>query len=374
MSSHADTPRKQLVEHLRRDADAYLPDEVGEPEVRILHELRREASRLFMVDLHRGSAVAPLVAKHVVRADWEAGEATSATRYKLAAVPQLNDRLRSEAAALRQIETFVAESGHPALTSARVYGLVQDEQLLVLERVPGDELRSLLLRAHRLRATSAPPALVDACSSAGAWLRLYHDRMPQEGTPPLVPDAEAFGRVFDEKMRDVERQQPDPGWAKDLRRATEHALGLVTGEFDSKTAHGDFWPGNVILRPDHRIAVIDTFAAGRAPVEVDIAYYLLHLRALSPQIHSQGLWSRHSVIDACESEFLSGYFAEAGFDQRRLALFQILVLLYKWAASTQAFEESSGLARTRKRATLAWRARFYRGLLDRYQNGLRSGY
>ena len=234
-------------------------------------------------------------------------------------------------------------------------------------RTAGAELSSLLLRASRRGAGPTSSTFLTACCNAGVWLRKFHDGMPQAGTSPVANDRDEFRRISEQKISEIERLWPIKGWWMALRESIERGLEATPEAFSRQaTAHGDFWGGNVLCQPDGQVVVIDSFGVGRSPVYVDLAYFLLHLRATSAQIYSRGWWCSGVVLRECESAFLKGYDVRCPSGGRPLVLFQILVLLYKWASSIGRLEEMRGLEREYKRVTFAWRSRYYRQLIDGY--------
>lgn len=371
MSDAEETLRRGAMAHLRRNAHRYLDGAEGDLHIEIVREIRREASRMWFVDMSRGSATLHLAVKKLMAPAWEDSHMAEPARYRVAWIPPLAERTRREGEALREIEAFARSSADPRIGGVHVYDVVPEERLLVMERASGEELRSLLLRDSRRGARSTPDGLIEACHNAGAWLSRFHEVMPQKGTLGVADDPEEFRRICDRKIAELEKWLPDESWWRDVRDSIEAGLARSDEAFSARaTAHGDFWMGNVLCEPDGRVVVIDTLGANFCPVYVDIAYFLMQLRAEPQQIYSWGRWCREDVLQACESAFLSGYGPTISPTGPSLPLFQILVLVYKWASSTRSLEETRGLGSLYKRATLAWRGRYFRQLIERYRSGL----
>ena len=373
MSAMEKRLREEALKRLGENARRYFVEAEGDPRLEIVREIRREASRVWCVDATCGSRTLQLVVKKRTASARQPSAVTQLTRYRVASVPPRAERLRREGQALREIEAFACGADDPRIGGVHLYDVLPEQDLLVMERAKGEELGRLLLRASRRGARCAPETLLTACRNAGVWLRKFHEVMPQDETLPVASDRVEFSRIADRKIAELKRWLPDESWWKGLRESIEEGLDRAPEAFQAQaTSHGDFWMGNVLCGPDQRIVVIDTFGAGRGPIYIDLAYFLIHLRATPPQIYSRGWWCREDLLRESEAAFLAGYDATRPPGGRSLALFQILVLLYKWASSIQNLEETRGLRLTYERARLAWRGRYFRQLIERYRAELEA--
>jgi aminoglycoside phosphotransferase (APT) family kinase protein len=365
--------REETLRHLRENGRRYFADAEGDLRLEIVREIRREASRVWCVDMTCGSSTLHLAVKKRTAAARQPSRVTQLTRYRVALVPPHAEQIEREGQALRQIEAFASGDDDPRIGGVHVYDALPQEDLLVMERAKGEELGRLLLRASRRGARGTPETLVTACRNAGVWLRKFHDVMPQNETRPVASDRAEFSRIADRKIAELERWLPDESGWRELRESIEDGLARAPEAFEAQaTSHGDFWMGNVLCQPDRRVVVIDTFGAGRGPIYIDLAYFLIHLQATPPQIYSRGRWCRDDVLQASESAFLAGYDATRPPGGGPLALFQILVLLYKWASSTHNLERARGLKLAYERTRLAWRSRYFRQLIERYRAELEA--
>lgn len=364
-------PRREALALLERNADKYFGAAGGELRLDIVREYHREASYLCLVDVGRGDSRLHLAVKKQLMPAWDTGDVSPPLPHRAAVTPRFRDRTRCEGETLRRIEALVCEARDPCLGAIHVYDLLPDEGFLVMERSTGVDLATLTLRYSRRWASARTAPLLTACRSAGVWLRRYHDLMPLEGMSPVVSEGVEFREIADRRISTLERWLPDgPFWAG-LRASIQNGLRRFPDAIALRGAsHGDYWGGNILCEPDGRVSVIDTFGAGRGPVYLDLAYFLVHLRAAPLQIYSQGLWCSEDALRESRSSFLAGYGLDEGADRGALALFEILVLLYKWSASYAALDGKRSVARSLKRATLAWRSRYLRRLIEACQSEL----
>ena len=232
-----------------------------------------------------------------------------------------------------------------------------------MTRLSGEELLDWLHLAARPSGVEARRALPGYTRNAGTWLRMFHDRVRMEPGEIVFRSPHA---VREQATAWLERVCPRPtAWcAKLLNRLIDTTDVLE----DPPTAllHGDYWPGNVIVA-NERLGVIDAIGWARGPIWLDIAYFLLHLRAVDRQVRMQGIGWPADLVSRAEEQFLHGYFGDQTFDRRALWLFKVLALLAKWARAEAVLSEARGLRRLGKHVTFPWKSRYYRTLLGRYE-------
>ena len=118
----------------------------------------------------------------------------------------------------------------------------------------------------------------------------------------------------------------------------------------------------MFVGPGGRVAVFDPMPRWRAPVLEDLCRFLVGVRLLGLQVHSQGLAYSARWLDAVERDVLAGYFG-ADVPTGELAAFRTLVLLDKWAALTTGGGAGPRGAVVRARA--AWAGRHLAREADR---------
>jgi Phosphotransferase enzyme family len=136
--------------------------------------------------------------------------------------------------------------------------------VLVTTALPG---RSMLAGYHSWRHTARRGSVAADFAAAGAWLAAFHRCSKGTArTEAMGPVAEAI-RV---RWGGRDGVAEDAAWAESLRRRlAEHPVpaGVV---------HGDFWPGNLLVRDGAVSGVIDwELARLDAPATIDLARFVI---------------------------------------------------------------------------------------------------
>ena len=270
--------------------------------------------------------------------------------------PPFERRTALEFEALRTIDEHFREFGDARFSTVAPIAFESSLHAFAMEEKESDPLDQLLADSG---SESAVRPLLEG---AGAWLAQYHALSPETATthhdtraqvvealrltasklPASFAPASPIHELCERTIEWIERQLPET---------------LPTG-----LTHGDFWSGNVLVDGSGAVAVIDTFAASRTPIYEDLAYFTFHLKAgTSPS-------APFRVSDralAREQQFLSGYFADGEIPLATLRVFELCVLIRKWAGRCHRCAQRSGLKRIWKRARLNRQARVFRAIADR---------
>jgi aminoglycoside phosphotransferase (APT) family kinase protein len=207
----------------------------------------------------------------------EAGQAkTEALVLRLHAGQAGDRKAMHEFRGLRQL----AASGYPVPGAALMIGGAElaGQPGLVIERVPGEPMWEVLLRAQG----KAAEVLMDEFGRLFARLHRLDWRpfaAMMAGDPPEAwadrppPDPYAFADQTVAEGRQVAAAYPQLGLAPlvDWLAARRDSVPCTA----PAVVHRDFHPGNILLRPDGRAVVIDWTSLGVTDPRQDLAWTLL---------------------------------------------------------------------------------------------------
>lgn len=245
--------------------------------------------------------------------------------------------------ALRKIYEYFTNLDNEQFGVIRVLDYLPLYHAIFTEESSDPKLRQLFLKESRLRSPFAYGKLAAAFQHTGTWLRMYH----------------AMPKKEDVKVRNQYRDD----YFDAITRLTDF-LAETLGDklFFKKTAsiiinkgrdvlpeslplglgHGDFAMRNILVGPNARVTVLDTFAKWRTPIYEDIGYFLDGFKMSAPQIATQGLAFSSSHLAAYEHAFLKGYFEQKSIPYPTIRLFEILSLLDKWSSVTAHYRQGRG--------------------------------
>jgi aminoglycoside phosphotransferase (APT) family kinase protein len=268
-------------------------------------------------------------AREDVSADDFATQPREPDRPRLAPGPGPTSGIEREAEVLEVIERHAA--GDPRFAAIPVLDVLPDPPAIVMGQLRGQSLRRILMRAAIVRGPRSLRRSQDALASAGAWLRAFH------ALPVLPTDGRRLG------SRSALLEVARPLIAFGIRTLERDALGpaeawleaMVSREEGSLTSgllHGDFASRNILVDAQGRVAVFDSRARWVAPVAEDIAQMLVSMRLAREQVTSTGRLYPVRLIESWESSLLGGYFGADHVPWPTIRVFELLVLLDKWAA------------------------------------------
>ena len=202
---------------------------------------------------------------------------------------------------------FVERAGsNDTVRVPRPIDFYPEENALLMERVDGELLLSMLLRECRyLAQPSGLQRTADAVARCGQWLTRYHN---------LTAGAEApvFDSAFEKEMVRRFGELETFGFPAEVLRALRRALAKLTRFGAHNTApvakpHGDFGPSNVIVRPE-AIYVFDLNYHLPSCVYDDIAFFVTTLETINP-------FPRHPLFNRRRAVALRDVFLRAYFDR-----------------------------------------------------------
>ena len=269
--------------------------------------------------------------------------------------PPFEGRTALEFEALCTIDEHFRELGDARFSTVAPIAFESSLHAFAMEEKESDPLDQLLADSG---SESTVRSLLE---STGAWLVQYHALSPDPA--PTHHDTRA---QLIEALRLTASELPasfPP--AAPIRELCERTIEMIEKELPETLptglTHGDFWSGNVLVDGSGAVAVIDTFAASRTPIFEDLAYFTFHLKAgTSPSAPFRV--SDHAL--AREQQFLSGYFADGEIPIATLRVFELCVLIRKWAGRCHRCAQRTGARRIWKRVRLNRQARVFRAMAD----------
>jgi aminoglycoside phosphotransferase (APT) family kinase protein len=112
--------------------------------------------------------------------------------------------------------------------------------------------------------------------------------------------------------------------------------------------HGDFAPRNILVDGSGRLAVIDLLARWQAPRFEDLAGFLVALQTSRANAATRGLLFGRTIA-RLEPAFLSGYYGSEPVPRNAIRVYELLLVLDKWAARANRNRTLRGVGRIRER-------------------------
>lgn len=242
--------------------------------------------------------------------------------------------------AMREIACRFTQLDDNRFGSVRILELLHSPDAIVMEKVEGRPLRSILHEQHNNN-------LEAAFHNIGLWLRTFHNLPGLEHTQERSASREEF-IAGTARLVAYAAAARAPRWLIELGDQLLDEAEHMPDRLPLGLAHGDFAPRNVVLSATNRITVLDTMARWRAPIYEDIALLLLSLR-LTRGVRA--LWSPNSPVLARWSEaFLSGYFGDTDYGWPILRLFVLQTLLDRGCSYATVQGNSKFLQRVKRKA------------------------
>jgi aminoglycoside phosphotransferase (APT) family kinase protein len=196
-----------------------------------------------------------------------------------------------------------------------------------MEAFDGRPLQRVLVRGRFHRE----PALRSASlvAAAGRWLRVLHDT-PVDGRPArqqtrqeIVDAFTALGAYLAPRMtaHDVDAYVG----------AGVAAASILPDRLPMVVSHGDFAPRNILVDGSGRVAVIDLLARWQAPPYEDLAGFLVALHTSRANAVTRGVVFGRA-LERLEPAFLAGYFGSEAVPRSAIDVYELLLVLDRWAA------------------------------------------
>jgi aminoglycoside phosphotransferase (APT) family kinase protein len=354
------------MSYLRENAPRYFSEfSNSEVKIKLLDEVRRPQSKIYRFQLEAKNQTRFLRVK-VPRYSHETGgpgHAKIDRRPRRFPITDLETKFQLEFAALFNIRKHFEGLDDARFGTVNVLDSLTAFRGSVMEEVNDPSLRSLFVRENRLQKLFTAWSSIEAFRNAGSWLRAYHS-LPLKATTRHQQRAE----FIDANVRLAEylSKLTDTQYFRDVAALiTRAALEVLPDSLPLGLNHGDYAMRNILVGVHNRVTVLDTLARWRTAVYEDIGYFLTNLKVTWPQVMSQGMVFKQSLIEKYEQIFLLGYFGDDSAPIRAIRLYEIQALLDRWsgraARSEGQFASGSGAA---ARLMSTFENRYYRKTLN----------
>jgi hypothetical protein len=335
-ASEVDLLLPDLLRHIESNAPRYFPELGGPPVVRLERGRRRRRSDLYLFRITDGRSVRFAVLKLARKVP----RAQVTDQFVIQARPHLGPPAPVDELAALQFRAMRLAYRHfgrlrdPRVGAVRALDHLPELNALIMEYVDHPTL-AVRLRRHSLPVGGRLPSemLATAVSNAGVWLREYHSLAGDWKRPELGLGREDFVSSVREVTEYLSTASGDVRLFTGIGDALER---LASEELDERLpaglSHGDYAPRNVFVTSEGTAVGFDALPAWNAATYLDIGRFVISLRSSGVQVVTMGRAHGDSQLDLLESAFLDGYFGGQDPPLRALRLFQIRVLLDRWAA------------------------------------------
>lgn len=353
--------------HLITNASRYYPDFSHNVDVRLQRRIDRPVSTLYEFTLSNRRATRPVLVKVPRAPAVKAGDISSAhhDRPRRVAVPPPSQKTRLEFEALGRLHDYFGALNDSRFGSIRPLDLIAPGAI-VMEKACDPRLSHLLLRPQWLVTRTTADFRRTALHNAGAWLAAWH-RYPfgasREATMATLEEFVEFTSLLTDYLSATIGRRGLFSRARALTR--EAACRILPRQLPLGISHNDYAPRNVLVAASGQVTVLDTLARHRAPIYVDLAHFLMSLECAGAQVRTAGLWFSPGVLEDWKRSFLEGYGRGSRAALDAIKLFEIQMVLDKWASVTLRTRlTGSGLLNPqRDRAWSVFLERYLRRLL-----------
>jgi hypothetical protein len=244
------------------------------------------------------------------------------------------DMHRLHYSALRAIYEYFTGLNQKNLGAIRVLDYLPDYCAIFTEESRDPKLRQLFLRKNRLYSPLPDEKLAHAFQNVGTWLSAYHQMPKEEDVYVRHSQPEDFIEAITKLKDFLARILGDESFFNKISSIIiSKAQEILPESLPLGLGHGDFALRNILIAPNTRVTVLDTFAKWRTPIYEDIGYFLNDLKMSYPQVISHGLAFSSKQLASYEQAFLQGYFDQDLIPYPVIRLYETLALLDKWSST-----------------------------------------
>ena len=324
-----------LTDHIIEHAARYFPGLMsGQTSVQLMDSQKRPSATLYRFKVTDGAQVHSIIVKVPMR-NLLKDRANEPAFEKPLLFPKADEEEMHALhyTALVTIHDYMTSLNRKELGTIRVLDYLPESQAVVMEASSDPKLRDFVFKESRLRMAFGKSKLLPAFENVGTWLRIYHTMPKRE----QVQDRHTHREDFVEsllKLTDflTERLGDKSFFDRLASELTQQAREILPETLPLGLGHGDYALRNILVNPNGRVTVLDTFAKWRTPIYEDIGYFLTGLKMTSEQVASYGLVFSQEQLRHYEEAFLRGYFKQQSVPYPAIRLYEMLALLDKWSS------------------------------------------
>ncbi len=209
------------------------------------------------------------------------------------------------------------------LTVPRPLDLFADLNAIVMEEIPGRNLKELI---HRSRWYLGSHTL-EAFKKSGMWLRQFHYFGNNGNKDKDVLKFEEVLEEIQEQLKRCVEHDLDQRLAADISNfLASEVHGIAQHEEPVSYLHGDFKIDNVVVS-DQDVGAVDFSIRRRNLIHYDLASFCNSIDLI--RMDPQHLWISNGFLGRAKEIFLLGYFGGEAYSMRKIEVFQVIGLVAK---------------------------------------------
>jgi hypothetical protein len=324
-----------FTNHIREQATHYFPDLVpNQTDVQLVEKQERPAAILYWFKVKdKAQARSTIVKVPLENPDRGRAHARGLEKPLLFPRVEFAETHWLHYTALVSIHEYFTGMGRKEFGTIRVLDYLPQYQAVIMEESSDPKLSDLLLKESRLHSPLARYSLHQVFENVGAWLHVFHKMPKKEHMQMRHQRREEYIESISILTGFLANTLGERHFFEKIAaHLTEKAHEILPEMLPIGLGHGDYAMRNILVGPNSRVTVLDTFAKWQTPVYEDIGYFLTGLKMTYPQVISQGLMFGESQLMDYEQAFLQGYFGEKRIPYPEVRLYEMLALLDKWSS------------------------------------------
>ncbi len=246
-------------------------------------------------------------------------------------VPQLREVARAEYNLAVATARVFEQASDPHCAAVPTLDYLEEWNAVVMCQMDGQPIKTLLTKpAIFARRPGEWQNLLNTLSSAGRWLRIFHEGVGNVSRLPF--DFASAEAALDEVLGRLQTNSRGRVAKASLHADVYHALKRLKGvELPFVNAHGDFHYSNILVLANGLVCAIDPYFEERQPVYFDLASLLIDPQTRPVQVFSGGLWISPPYLSQMQKVILESYFQSETANPDALFFYSAMAVLYKWA-------------------------------------------